>query len=1275
MNVSNLNSKLIGIATALLLAAGAAQAQVAQSPLSAGGNVPGNLLLVPSVEYPTILSIANIEAEYSPASTYTGYFDSFKCYRYIQDTTDDNQSYFNPVSTNTTKTCNGAGLEWSGNFLNWAGTQTIDPFRKALTGGLRTTDTSGTTILEKARYHNANESLFPLRRVPTSGNSAVVVQGAMGTGVWERARVRIARLGNRMFFGASGTAAGVMNVMNPEPAAIPYDNRVLNAANEDLVFSVRVRVKVCDPAFLENNCVRYSGGYKPEGLLQKYANRMRYSAFSYLNDSSATRDGGVLRARQKFIGPQLLNPMTGAWETNTAAEWDSGTGIIFANPDATDASNTNGVVAGGTGTAAPTLAASGVINYMNKFGQMTTRAHKSFDPVSELYYTSIRYLRGMTDVAAYSSLAAVVTSQDRYELADGFPIITNWDDPIQYYCQNNSILGIGDVYTHKDKNLRGYTGTASNEPGAMPAEVTADTVDVQEWSDRVAALEALSPAPTFPTTMPVNGFSGRENSAFMAGLAYYAHTQDLRTSGANSTDFQTVSTYWVDVRETQNLEPRRANMYWLATKYGGFEPPDVDNNGKFTNADYDPTTRTTALPNAWWASTDPADQVMTNGKQGFTDETLTFASNYYTANQADKMVQSLTRVFAKIANKGAGSGSALAANSTRLDTETLVFQAQFLNGIWMGQLNAFDVNPMTGAVDTIPQWRASTAMPIPAARNIFMHSPGATPAHRAFSGANITATQLPYWTFSGIGSATSQDLVDYFRGVQTLEESSAGNGTLRTRVPPANFSAALGDIVNSTPIFVGKPNQDLYSGAAFSGGSAYAAWATASARVNRTPVVWVGSNDGMLHAFNATTSSPPAAPDPNSGREIYAFVPNAAIVNGLAQYANPDYVHKYFVDGDMAIADAYDGTNWRTILVGTMGRGGPGIFALDITVPETPTFLWEKSTDIAALGKNIGRPVIAQVANGDWRVILGNGFDRGASPQLVMINLFSGTVTTVDTGGSTSNNGLSAVLARDTNADGFADTAYAGDMRGNLWKFSSIGTTPSVVRVFQALDSASASQAISAAPLVGRDSSTGTVWIFFGTGRYLTTTDVDTTQTQTWYGIKDNGVTTATRATLVQRTITAMANIGEFSTRSVSEGTTAEIAGVQGWYMDLPVSGERIVVPNRFLGEALIATTRIPDAVNACRPTGRGFVMAISPFTGGRLPQTFFDANRDGVIDAADMIGGNNPSGLGLDSGLNETISIGAVLEINTDEGVTKNILTQGTSANAARMSWREVVN
>ena len=135
---------------------------------------------------------------------------------------------------------------------------------------------------------------------------------------------------------------------------------------------------------------------------------------------------------------------------------------------------------------------------------------------------------------------------------------------------------------------------------------------------------------------------------------------------------------------------------------------------------------------------------------------------------------------------------------------------------------------------------------------------------------------------------------------------------------------------------------------------------------------------------------------PIPARELYAFVPDAAIPRGLGQYANPDYVHRYFVDGDLTVADVYTGSGWKTVLVGTMGRGGPGVFALDVTNPANPSFLWEISaatTNAGSLGRNIGRPVIAQVADGDWRVL-----DRQWSRQctggadLLVIDLGTGAV-------------------------------------------------------------------------------------------------------------------------------------------------------------------------------------------------------------------------------------------------------------------------------------------
>jgi len=153
MKKSTLKDRLLLVVAGVLIAvAGGAGAEVdvSQSPLYVGSNVPGNLALVPSVEFPTVISVANL-GNFAVASKYVGYFNSSKCYKYNYDVNEANR-YFYPVATpvpDANFRCNDAAT-WSGNFLNWAVTQTIDPFRSAMTGGYRVVDTPTTTILEKA---------------------------------------------------------------------------------------------------------------------------------------------------------------------------------------------------------------------------------------------------------------------------------------------------------------------------------------------------------------------------------------------------------------------------------------------------------------------------------------------------------------------------------------------------------------------------------------------------------------------------------------------------------------------------------------------------------------------------------------------------------------------------------------------------------------------------------------------------------------------------------------------------------------------------------------------------------------------------------------------------------------------------------------------------------------------------------------------------------------------------------------------------------------------
>lgn len=1227
------------VAAFMTLAGGVAAAQdattsvVGQQPLTVS-NVPGNLVLVPSVEFPTVDSIANL-GNYTTSRLYTGYFDPTKCYNYSYNDT-ESERHFYPASDkgNVAATCSQSNKEWSGNYLNWAATQTIDPFRKGLTGGYRVKDTTTTTWLEKARSdsHGRGGAYFPDRRVPSgSGNNSTLVGGATPAS-WDYFRTRIGTLGNKMWFTADGDlSTAASNVVAYDP-----DNSRMRSGT---VYEVSIRVKVCDSAVgLESNCVNYSGNYKPEGLIQKYSRRIRYSVFGYLNDGSSTRDGGVLRARQKFVGSQQLDPSNGAWADNARREWNPTTGVLVTNPDSSDAEATSGA----------TITNSGVINYINKFGQLTTRDHKSYDPVSELFYAALRYLKNQGNVSAYTDLTG--TSAENYNLADGFPVITNWDDPMQYRCQNNALLGIGDVYTHLDKNLPGNT-IRTGEPTEPSAVGSDDSVNVMTRTQQIATLEGI-------TINQTGAFTGRNNSAYIAGLAYHANTEDLRS---DLDEKQTASTYWVDVREGQTLERRAANQYWLAAKYGGFTLPE--------NVTFDPDTRTTALPADWWNS----GETLENGDAR--------PKNFYVASDPDTMIESLRRAFASI-GKASGSGSSLGVNSARIEAGTRVYQTQFYSDTWRGELKSF-------TIDTIPNNGIPDGSLVPA--------PGSTIAADWNGSDAAVADRIPIYVNNPESGYTefewdnlsdaqqdlleSEAIVNYLRGDRTNEDSRQG-GTLRTR------TGLLGDIVNSTPVYVGSPNGALYARATFTGASSYDEFAAAQA--SRAPVVYVGANDGMLHGFNAST-----------GAERYAFVPNASIVNGLKEYSDPLYEHRYFVDGEMAIADVYDtsGTGrWRTVLVGTMGRGGPGVFALDVTNPTNVQFLWEKGTaEIPDLGRNVGRPVIAQVANGDWRVIFGNGPDNsGQTAQLVTITALTGTVATVQAGtaGTTTNpNGLTAVLARDSNADGFPDVAYAGDLQGNMWKFTGLSGTPVAQKIFQATaPGAGAAQPITAAPLAGKDPNTGITWVFFGTGRYLTKTDLTNRQVQTWYGIKDEGYgDVTTRGQLVQRSIlTEVTPVDDEDTpedeseglilRTVDEGTAADVAEQRGWYMDLvsPVAGaqgERMVVPNRFQGAALIGTTRIPNSSDACNPGGSGFIMAIDPFTGGRLKSTFFDANRDGQFNDGDLSGDDIASGIGFGTGANQPNFIENEMYVSMDDGKTEHLKVQGGSSEAGRMSWRELVN
>jgi type IV pilus assembly protein PilY1 len=1216
---------LINVFAAIILFLSAsvrAEVVIPPVPLGSTAPIPHNVLLTPSVEYPTIISVANLGA-YNVNQTYVGYFDSNKCYKYHFSVNAD-ERHFYPFRRVDGHTCSGIPNTslWSGNYLNWATTQTIDPFRKAMTGGYRVKDTRTETWLEKARHDRdhvlLNEnSLFPDRRLPAAGNASDVVAGATPFGTY-RDELGVKTTGfvmskieaqyNKVIFSIDGNGGEVI-AYNPAVHGITED------FSKSKSYELYVRVKVCDSTVgLEENCVRYpSGYYKPEGLIQKYSGRLRFGIFGYLNESNwPMRDGGVLRANQKYVGPKKFAPSDASsepWVDNENGEWDPDTGVLIVNPNPDDATATSQHTS-------PPVTNSGVINYLNKFGQMTSEKAKTFDPVSELYYAATRYLKKQGGVESYSSL-----SSDRswaYKQADGFPVVTDWQDPYQYWCQSSAILGIGDVYTWADKNLPGNSSSTREWEPDVPAEVAADsTVDVLRASNKVFELEGLSENP--------GNFSGRNNSAYIAGLAYDNRTVDLRPALKGK---QTVPTYWVDVRELQTVVPKSENQYWLAAKYGGFAVPEG----------YSPYTRTESLPESWW---------WTNG------ETLSSGDkrpdNYFVASDAGQMVNSLKNAFEQLVEGVSRSGSGLAANSTSLTAGTMVFQSSYDTGNLSGELKAFEINPVTGAPSSSPKWVASEHFPIASQwanrTNIFFNKDGRSSGYQRFTHENLSDVQKGF---------LSQAVVDYIRGKRD------GEGTAFRR-----RGGLIGTIVNSQPVVVGKPIRGLYSTATFSGGGAdYNTYV--GARSGRTPVVYVGANDGMLHGFNAST-----------GEETYAFIPQAALP-GLAAYASTGYSHRFFVDGKLTVADVYIDNAWKTVLVGTFGAGGRGVFALDVTDPSSVRFLWEKSeADISALGNVLSKPVIAQVADGDWRVIMGNGPNSsGNSAQLLMISLRDGSVTTVDTN-ATNNNGLSGVYTWDANGDGYVDTVYAGDLEGHLWRFTGLASiAPVVSQLFHAKDPDGKGQPITATPLVGKHKNSHATWVWFGTGRYITNEDLTDTQTQTWYGLIDAGSEIAGRSELGGRSNIAEVRFSDELKVRVFPEAGALSAGQKGWYADLPIARERMVLQNVVDGKVLVGTSRIPDTTDPCAPAGTGYTMFINPFTGGRLTASYLDLSRDGYFTGADMVvlDGQNVvvSGIRLDSASQGSLMIGDQLVSGLEN---KNIFQYGKagSRGVTRSSWREL--
>ncbi|GHU22656.1 hypothetical protein FACS189488_03640 [Betaproteobacteria bacterium] len=366
------------------------------------------------------------------------------------------------------------------------------------------------------------------------------------------------------------------------------------------------------------------------------------------------------------------------------------------------------------------------------------------------------------------------------------------------------------------------------------------------------------------------------------------------------------------------------------------------------------------------------------------------------------------------------------------------------------------------------------------------------------------------------------------------------------------------------------------------------------------------------------------------------------------------------------VANSADGSHH--MLVGALGRGGKGLYGLDVTNPTSfgiGNVKWEFNApaicaattpdDIKDLGLIFGIPITAKLSGVSNKVaIVGNGYNScSGNAALYFIDAATGTVKqkVVVNGGP--DNGLSTPFAYDANNDGIPDAIYAGDLNGNLWRFeaNSAGTWSarfggSAVPMVVARNPDNQIQPITAAPFAVKNETDGKLWVFFGTGQYLQSADKENQQVQSLYALIDDGSATITHTNLKQRHfITAGAGTLSDDTsvtlRFADQATAGDMNSFRGWYIDLDLStdvGERIVSPIRILrgGSAFIleAATFIPTN-DPCDKGGRGNKISVNPFTGGELAFPYEDINGDGKIDSGDLVDGRVPGSIGLASRLN----------------------------------------
>ena len=605
---------------------------------------------------------------------------------------------------------------------------------------------------------------------------------------------------------------------------------------------------------------------------------------------------------------------------------------------------------------------------------------------------------------------------------------------------------------------------------------------------------------------------------------------------------------------------------------------------------------------------------------------------FVVVNDAKDFQRGLLDAFKVVARRTASSSGA-ASNSTQFTDDTRAFLAKYTSGIWSGELLGFEVDP--GTVTQI--WAASTRVKAArdaGTRKFFTWDTASDDGATFPTSDQITALDKS----TALTPVTGAQNVAYLKGDQSLERTDSNPDGLRVR------ESLLGDIAHSVPSYSGDSKS-----------------------------VFVGANDGMLHAFDET-----------NGNELFAYVPSIQNFNELALYSSPDYRHAFFVDGPVVVSRK-DQTPGKNYLVGSLGHGGTGLYGLDVTKPAEfaeEHVLWEISgADDNDMGQVLGNPLIATLQDGTKVAIVGNGLNStNERAVLLVIDLATGAVLhRLDTGVG-GDNGLFAPRGADFDGDRKVDAVFAGDMRGNIWKFDFSGT-PKVDLLGSPFFTAQSGQSFTADLALAIDPDSGKLWIFAASGRYLSNADVASQDMQSVYGLIDDGSRINDLTALAERNITDV-------TTETDDGVTYDVRGFEanaplasdkrGWYIDLddPQSGERVTTPLLVQQSVLTFLSRTPPFdSDPCDTGGTGWANSLDAFTGTSTVDPYFNIG-DGMINPS---GGGAPTlpigSFGLGNMPTGAFIIGDYMYISDTAGNFNIVPINPPTGLPRRASWHEIVD